>query len=135
MQLTIEMKSTGFLMDELITARFKVEVNPTQETIQRMRLLDAAVRLRLNGREDDIFLQVTKLQIVSRQCWKAQEIIMEYKDMAFEMYHHNDHRDLKRVTKAAIEAQKTNGERNKLIKEIDTVLGESDVSVLGKTYI
>ena len=117
----ITSKSTGFLIDELITAGFKVEVSPTTANIQRMRLLDASVRLRLNGREDDIFLQVTKLKIVSRQCWQAQEGVMKG-------------RDVTAIANAAVQAQHTNAQRNKLIREIDTILGESDVSVLEKTY-
>ena len=130
----ITQKSTGFLIDELITTRFRVESNPTPDNIQRMRLLDAAVRLRLNGREDDIFLQVTKLQLVSRECWNAQEIVMKEQDITYSPYMNDNYFQLKRLAESAIKAQKTNALRNKLIREIDTVLGESDTSVLGKTY-
>jgi hypothetical protein len=132
--MNITEKSTGFLMDELITCRFKVEASPTPDNIQRMRLLDAAIRIRLNGREDEIFLPVTKLQLISRECWMAQEVIMSYKGMSFEIYRHNDQRDLKKIVQAALQAQHTNAQRNQLIREIDTILGEADVSVLGKTY-
>jgi len=131
----ITVKSTGFLIDELITTRFKVEVNPTPEIIQRMRLLDAAVRLRLNGREDDIYLQVVKLQIVLRQCWNAQEIVMKYSNIQEDPYiYAHRYNEYKALASAAVKAQQTNAERNKLVKEIDTVLGEESVSVLGKTY-
>lgn len=130
----ITVKSTASLIDELITTRFKVEVNPSPEIIERMRELDTAVRLRLNGKEDDIFLQVIKLQIILRQCWNAQEVLTIYKDLEFQQYIHTDHRILKKITTAALQAQKTNGERNKLIREIDDILGESSVSPLGKTY-
>jgi hypothetical protein len=131
----ITVKSTGFLIDELITARFKVEINPNQDNIQRMRLLDAATRIRLNGREDDIFLPVTKLQVVLRQCWNAQETIMKYAPIVGETFITGKHyTELFELGKAAIQAQKTNAERNKLIREIDTILGEDNVSVLGKTY-
>lgn len=130
----ITVKSTGFLIDELITTRFKVEVNPTPETIQRMQVLDRAIKQRLNNREDSIYLQVVKLQVILRQCWEAQEIIMGYNDMEFKMHHHHNHRGLKKLGQAALTAQRTNAQRNKLIREIDDILGESDVSPLGKTY-
>jgi len=131
----ITVKSTGFLIDELITARFKVEINPNQDNIQRMRLLDAAVRIRLNGREDDIFLPVAKLQVVLRQCWNAQEIIMDNKSLFDKTYvSSNDLKALNKLGQAAVDAQTTNAERNKLIREIDTILGEANVSVLEKTY-
>lgn len=130
----ITVKSTGFLIDELITTRFKVEANPTQETIQRMRLLDAAVRIRLNGREDDIFFQVTKLQVVLRQCWNAQEIVMLYKNFRHSDSVKIDFYELKPIADAALKAQQTNAERNKLIREIDAILDESNVSPLEKTY-
>src|SRR5882724_10498290 len=118
----ITLKSTGFLIDELITTRFKVELNPTSEIIQRMRLLDAAIRLRLNGREDDIYLQVIKLQVVLRQCWEAQEVIMSFKDYTFSSYITDDIHQLQRVATYALKAQTTNAERNILIREIDTIL-------------
>lgn len=131
----ITVKSTGFLIDELITTRFKVEVNPIQETIQRMRLLDAAIRLRLNGREDMIYLQVVKLQIVLRQCWEAQEKIMKHAPLYHEMYISGRYfHQLVELGQAAINAQTTNAERNKLIREIDILLGESIISPLEKTY-
>lgn len=131
----ITVKSTGYLIDELITTRFKVEVNPLPETIQRMRLLDAAIRLRLNGREDDIYLPVTKLQIILRQCWEAQETIMKYKTLFDRIYVSSAQiKELTALGQAAVNAQTTNAERNKLIREIDTILGEIDVSPLHKTY-
>jgi hypothetical protein len=130
----ITVKSTGFLIDELITTRFKVEVNPTPEIIHRMRVLDAAIRLRLNGREDDIYLPVIKLQIVLRQCWEAQEIIMKNQDISYTPYMNDNYFQLKCLAEAAVKAQKTNAARNKLIQEIDTILNEAPVSVLGKTY-
>jgi len=131
----ITVKSTGFLLDELITTRFKVEINPSPDNIQRMRLLDAAIRLRLNGREDDIFLPVAKLQVVLRQCWKAQEIVMNNRFLFDKVYvSSNDLTSLTKLGQAAVDAQTTNAERNKLIKEIDTILGEANISVLEKTY-
>lgn len=129
----ITVKSTGFLIDELITSRFKVEVSPTPDNVHRMRLLDAAVRLRLNGREDDIYLQVVKLQLVLRQCWDAQEVMRGAK-IEHTPYLIHDFTNLEKIARAGIKAQETNAERNKLIREIDTMLGEADISPLGKTY-
>jgi hypothetical protein len=131
----ITVKSTGFLIDELITTRFKIELNPTPDIIQRMRLLDAAVRLRLNGREDSIYLQVIKLQVILRQCWEAQEVVMKHMHLFDSIYvSSKDLSKLAELGQAAIQAQKTNAERNKLIREIDSILDESTISVLGKTY-
>lgn len=130
----ITIKSTGFLIDELITTRFKVELNPTPNIIQRMRLLDAAVRLRLNGREDAIYLQVVKLQVVLRQCWEAQETIMQYKHFKFSDNLSIDANKLITIAQAALKAQQTNAERNKLVREIDTILNEIEISALEKTY-
>jgi hypothetical protein len=131
----ITQKSTGFLIDELITARFKVEVNPIPENIQRVRMLDAVIRLGLNGREDSIYLQVVKLQVVLRQCWVSQEEIMKHATLFDSTYvSDRNFQQLVDLGQAAIKAQHTNAQRNQLIREIDTILGESDVSVLGKTY-
>jgi len=130
----ITRKSTGFLIDELITARFKVEVNPTPEVIQRMRLLDAAVRLRLDGREDSIYFQVVKLQVILRQCWEAQEVIMKNQDISYTPFMNDNYFQLKRISEAAIKAQQTNAARNKLIREIDKILGEDTITSLEKTY-
>jgi uncharacterized protein YpiB (UPF0302 family) len=42
---------------------------------------------------------------------------------------------IKQVAEAAIIAQKTNGERNKLIRAIDEILEEADITPQGKTYV
>ncbi len=130
----ITIKSTGFLIDELITTRFKVELNPTPENIQRMRLLDAAIRLRLNGREDDIYLQVTKLQVVLRQCWDAQEVMRGAKLPDYTPYLADGMLELRKIASAGIKAQETNAIRNRIIREIDEILGELDISPTEKTY-
>jgi hypothetical protein len=132
----ITQKSTGYLIDEWITTTFKVEVNPTQENMNRMRALDTAIQKRLNGRQDDIYWQVVKLRVVLRQCWEAQEIVRDNEDIR-----EPDRNDSVftinkwiETAKAGIKAMTTNRERNKLIREIDDILGESEYTPLDKTY-
>jgi hypothetical protein len=132
----ITQKSTGYLIDEWITTTFKVEVNPTQENMNRMRALDTAIQKRLNGRQDDIYWQVVKLRVVLRQCWEAQEIVRDNEDIR-----EPDRNDSVftinkwiETAKAGIKAMTTNRERNKLIREIDDILGEVDYTPLNKTY-
>lgn len=132
----ITQKSTGYLLDEWITTTFKVEVNPTQENMNRMRALDIAIQKRLNGHQDDIYWQVIKLRIVLRQCWDAQEIIRANEDIKLPDRYDNVFTLNKWIetAKAGIKAMTTNRERNKLIREIDEILGEVENTPLFKTY-
>jgi hypothetical protein len=104
--------------------------------MNRMRALDNAIQKRLNGRQDDIYWQVVKLRVVLRQCWEAQEIVRDNEDIR-----EPDRNDSVftinkwiETAKAGIKAMTTNRERNKLIREIDDILGESEYTPLDKTY-
>lgn len=106
-------------MKELILSRFDVEITPTPENIQKMRLLDASIRLRLHGREDDIYLPVIKLQTILRQEWNAFEYIRKNQIL----YEYQQ----KRLAEAAITIVRTDKDCAKLIDEIDLILGEKEV--------
>lgn len=126
----ITQKSTSCLIDELITTTFKLERNPTSSVIERYRLLDTAVTARLTGdKRDRILFLVIKLRLVLRECWEAQEVIMKYKvsDIA-----RLNQETIRIIALAGIKAQETNAARNKLLREIDTLLDE--YTTLEKTY-
>ena len=125
----ITAKSTGFLVDEWITARFKLEVFPDNiEIITRIHQLGNAITVRVLGKDksfdNKLFWKlVANLEDILRQCWNAQEIIRDYKNQC------ND-----AIIKAAITAQETNGQRNALIRKIDALMGEEEITQLEKTY-
>lgn len=120
----ITVKSTGFLIDELITAKFKMAVDPNPVNIDRVSALVASIAYRLEGTGNKILLYVIDLIYVSKLCWDAQQEIYEL-SADKEIYYIE-------IALAGIQAQKTNAQRNKLIRQIDEVLGEA--TVLGKTY-
>ena len=129
--MSVEVKSTGTLIDEYITAGFKVEVKPTPENIKRMQVLSGAIFNRI-GYGYEIQNLVEQLRIVLRECWNAQEIVMEGKNLVDAPYVSDT--VWMRIAKAGITAQKTNAERNALIRKIDELLGEKDTTALEKTY-
>lgn len=120
----IRQKSIGFLIDEYITACFKYDAKPTEEIKMRRDLLrDTIMNILGNKLQTDIefYGLYMSLYSVLRRCWESQEIVVR-----------SDKRDI--VFFAAKEAQTTNAERNKLIREIDQLLGEGDITSLEKTY-
>lgn len=117
----ITIKTTGMLIDELITAKMKIIANPTDENIQRASLLEEAVLDRLSCRMHVIEDLYRSLQDVLKECWDAQETVAT-SDNVYVVYH------------AARVAQQTNAMRNTLIRAIDTVLGEIYTTPLEKTY-
>lgn len=119
----ISSKSTGQLVDELVTNAFKtafasVSGRSAQEFDTRYELLRAA----LVDHCGDGFAQVVHdLCIVSFATWQAQEVVMHESD---------DHV----VATAARHAQRLNARRTSLIREIDRILGESGITITTKTY-
>lgn len=116
----IEIKSIGFLIDEYITANFKVDVN-TDGARQRMADLESAIDARLPATEWLADNDVLELYDVLRWCWDAQDAIM------------GDNTDFN-VVDAARLAQKANAQRNVLIRKLDEKFGDRERSPLGKTY-
>ncbi len=123
--LPIERKTTGFLIDEWITSKFKVEDGVEGATQRNVGLSDAiATRMKsvsVSGHKalDEL---IDKLHLVSRECWDAQDKICLLD------YQHP------RIGVWAKLAQDTNAKRTALIRKIDSVLGEEGVTALEKTY-
>jgi len=132
--MSISYKSTGMLLDELITTTFKIEVNPSEANVKRKAELDAEIGNRLDGNRDKIYFQVIKLQVVLRQCWDAQETVKQLSHVIYQQTLTIPYlNDLLALAEAGVKAQTTNATRNMLIREIDEILGESN-GPLNKTY-
>lgn len=120
------------LLDERITAGFKLDNNPNDETAQRIIDLDTAIERRIDGRWKLINPALLKLERELKACWDAQEVVMKNKlphELKYEVLE-----NLYRIAAAGKRAQETNAARNKLIREIDQLLGEAANSSLMKTY-
>lgn len=119
----ISEKSTGILVDELITNAFKTAFAvtagaSTAEFDARYELLRNALEERLGA---DAALLIHDLSIVMMATWQAQEIVMTENDDTV-------------VAPAARRAQRMNAQRTKIIRQIDSLLGEAAISITTKTY-
>ena len=132
----IATKSTGQLIDEWITTQFKLEVKPNAETINRHGDLEAIIIKRVGDRMELIDHHIQKLRIVLRQCWNAQETVMKYHKLKIpdRLDSWVTMNDWITLGQAGITAQKTNAQRNAIIRDIDTILLESSITPLDKTY-
>ncbi len=128
----IELKSIGFMIDERITAGFKADLHPSEENTQRVLDLDTAIDGRVAGRWHMINALVLKLERVLKECWDAQEIVTQI--VIHDEYRWEERFDIHKLAVTGKVAQQTNAERNRLIREIDEILGESAHSTLRKTY-
>jgi Mg2+ and Co2+ transporter CorA len=115
------------LIDEYITARMKLDARPSLENLIRVQRLEDAIQYTSQSRLSFVAELTKELAAVLKECWDAQEVIMS---VALDTPEH-----IKQVAEAAIIAQKTNGERNKLIRAIDEILEEADITPQGKTYV
>ena len=124
----IEYKSTGMLFDELITAKLKRHYHPSPESNMRVVQLQTAITRRNIYMSPTLTALIRELEYVLHLCWDSQEIVMQaQKESTIYM-------DYEKIARAGIMAQKTNAERNKLIRAIDTHLNETDYMPLEKTY-
>lgn len=135
--MNIELKSTGFLIDENITTDLKlIFFGETVEIRKRKDALDEVISKRIFESSVDtkkLFRLINKLRVVLEDCWDAQDEIMNINRMCkadLKWYA----QDYENIAKAAIKAQELNAERNKLIRQIDALLGESEFSQLEKSY-
>lgn len=134
--MSIEIKSTGTLIDEAITTSLKVMyIKDNVENTKRYSLLVQVIVRRLENINPGIRESLDKLwQELSKtleNCWDAQEEVMKYNNIEQDEY------DLDNYTNcalAAIKAQKLNAQRNRLIRQIDELLGEQEFTQLGKSY-
>lgn len=119
----ISEKSTGQLVDELVTNAFKsgfahVRSEPAEEFDVRYELLRRVLDERLGP---EVATIVHDLAVVSLATWQAQEVVMrEASDTA--------------VAAAGRQAQRMNARRTRLIRELDRLLGEAGISITTKTY-
>lgn len=134
---SLEIKSTGALIDEYITSTFKNLINPTVENFQRYTALYNVCNERLGDRRPLISNLYDQLTDILWQCWQAQERINEenpYLDLHIKSDEPVDLNSITRLAYAGKMAQKTNAIRCQLVRKIDQVLGESDRTYLEKTY-
>lgn len=127
----LEVKSTGTLVDEMYTTELKIAAG-NEEAKERRHILGNVVM----GRMKDLVLDMPKhrqfqavmreLRAVLKECWDAQEIVMKFEFLDFD--------NIYIVAKAAKVAQETNAHRNRLIRQLDELIGETDRTQLGKTY-
>ena len=116
-------KSTGQLVDELVTNAFKTGSAAcsrvaTSEYDARYEDLREALIQRLG---QDVSAQIHDLALVSMATWHSQELVMhEQSDQA--------------VATAGRHSQRTNAIRARIIREIDRLLGEAGISITTKTY-
>ncbi len=123
--LPIERKTTGFLIDEWVTTKFKME-NGVEGAARRNTALSGAIALRM-GQSSSVPQKaldelVDELRLVSRECWDAQE-----KVCSLGCRH-------PRIASWAKRAQSANAKRANLIRKIDSILGEGETTALEKTY-
>lgn len=126
--MSIELKSTGFLIDELLTTEIKLKHFGSAAVQERYDMLDIAIKSRLSRHNDKdkfhtLSVLILKLKQVNQNCWDAQERVMK-----------NDLKYPKPIAIAAKQAQTLNAQRNSLMREIDDLLGESRFSQLEKSY-
>lgn len=119
----ISEKSTGQIVDEIVTNGFKTEFSSRRggsldEFETRYDLLRTALTERLGA---DVAGLVHDLAIVSLATWQAQEVVMHEAD------------DTKTAA-AGRQAQRLNALRTRAIREIDRLLGEAQISITTKTY-
>ena len=119
----ISEKSTGQLVDELVTNAFKTEFavrggSPADQFEVRYEMLRSALARRLG---EDVAAIIHDLAVVSMATWQAQEVVMSsYDDRV--------------AANAGRQAQRMNARRTRLIRELDRLLGEAGISITTKTY-
>lgn len=142
MDITIDYKSTGMLIDEYHTNLIKIEeLGNSEELIQRENDLLLAIDKRIP--QEAVIEEVNKLEdelhITLKGCWDEQEkvlqhtaVIKTFDDTGYIKIEEISH--IIECAKAAIAAQRYNAQRNKLIRQIDEYLGELDISPTIKSY-
>lgn len=123
MKRAISSKSTGQLVDELVTNAFKTAYAakadaPTLEFDERYELLRAALTERLGV---DLAGSIHDLCVVSLATWQAQEVVMHELDDGT-------------AARAGRQSQRLNALRSEQIRQIDRLVGEAGISITTKTY-
>lgn len=117
--MSIAIKTTGQLVDELVTNAFKTfNTKDPIEFNERYELLRDELNVRF---QSEVAGLIHDLAIVSMATWQAQEVVM------------HEQSDSK-VADAGRQAQRLNAQRSRLIREIDRLLGEAGITITTKTY-
>lgn len=116
--MSIEIKTTGMLLDELITNTLKL-YHPKGGDHDRQAALIHILRQR--GIDVELVDHIIRLAVVDSCCWFAQETVMS-EDIA------------DKVARAAKDAQYFNAQRNTYMRAIDEVTGYTEDTVTEKTY-
>lgn len=133
-----EIKSTGTLVDELLTLDLKIKAGIQGAEERRHELgnviIERTAILIIQGHMD-IYREFQKVQQelaeVLEKCWNAQEIVMnhelydEWGEIGWNMHI---------VAHAAKLAQLTNAQRNRLIRQLDELVNETERTQLAKSY-
>lgn len=128
--MSIELKTTAYLIDELLVTELKMIHFGRDSLQERYEMLDIAISRRLSRHTDvdklhTLSVLTLNLKQVNFLCWNAQEIVMKKEDTVEDIYD---------IATAAKQAQKLNAQRNSIIREMDELLGESQFSQLEKSY-
>lgn len=120
---SISSKSTGQLVDELVTNAFRtwhagISGAPLDELERRYDQLREVLTERLGP---ELAACVHALSAISMATWQAQEVLMHDADDA-------------RALAAARHAQRTNAHRCRIIREIDRLVGDDGITLTSKTY-
>jgi len=119
----ISIKSTGQLVDELVTNSLKqgfalLSSLDAAEFERRFADLDRVLAERL---APDVAELIRDLTLVSLATWHAQEVVMH-------------ERDDRTVAEAGRNAQRANARRSEFIRRIDRLLGDAGITITTKTY-
>lgn len=131
----IAIKSTGTLIDEMLTADMKIQAGNSQ-AIERRHQLGTVVSVRLakialdKEKNRAMWKLITELTSVLKDCWDAQEVFRKFGDDV--NYWSTD--DIFEMACAGKDAQTYNNQRNKLIRKIDELIGETEFTQLEKSY-
>lgn len=131
-----EIKSTGFLVDELITLDLKIAAGNEEARERRHELANTIVERTARLVKDADLMKYREFQRtmaelieVQERCWNAQEI--------FRYLPTTDECTLYQIyekARAGEEAQETNARRNRLVRKLDGIMNETARTQLEKTY-
>lgn len=131
-----EIKSTGFLVDELLTLDLKIAAGNTDAVARRHELgnvvIERSAKLVTVGdltKYREFQRTTAELAVVLKDCWDAQDIIMSLPPA-----HECSVDQLYEMAVRAKEAQETNARRNRLVRRLDAIMDEMAWTQLAKTY-
>ncbi len=131
-----EIKSTGFLVDELLTLDLKIAAGNTEAEARRHELANCIVARTsalIDGSDLTRYREfqkvVMELDVILTECWNAQETVMclpEPDKCSLDQVY--------AIAGAAKTAQSTNRARNILVRRLDGLMNETARTQLEKTY-